>query len=75
MLKGIFGMSLRPYRNYKVLKRMQSVPADGHGLRPYRNYKVLKLHAMSIRCTPSLRPYRNYKVLKPSCNASIAFGV
>ena len=42
MLKGIFGMSLRPYRNYKVLKRMQSVPADGHGLRPYRNYKVLK---------------------------------
>ena len=42
MLKGIFGMSLRPYRNYKVLKRGELAKADYAGLRPYRNYKVLK---------------------------------
>ena len=42
MLKGIFGMSLRPYRNYKVLKQSYSQWTFQICLRPYRNYKVLK---------------------------------
>ena len=56
--------SLRPYRNYKVLKRFTSFWEGFFGLRPYRNYKVLKRIHLLYPCNLCLRPYRNYKVLK-----------
>ena len=59
-------ISLRPYRNYKVLKPHDDVFLMIESLRPYRNYKVLKLDVQPFQHFLRLRPYRNYKVLKQS---------